>query len=450
MQALNNYTYKNILRLSVPLIFGGVAQTIINITDTIFLGRINNIYLGAIAIAGLYYVSFFMLCYGFSIGTQILIARFDGEKNNEKISITFRYSLYVLLLLAFIMYVLLFFVSPYLLPFFIHSKNVLNASIDYIDYRAPGIFFACIILQIRAFYTGISQTKIIFYLTFIAAVLNVILNFALVYGYWGFPRLEMKGAALASTISEAVAAVVAILYLFFRKDHLKYQLLKIKSWNKSLFHELKNISSPLMLQVYISLASWFIFFLIVEKMGETELALSNLVRNNYMILMIPLMGFATATNTIVSNLIGANKVNEILPVIKKIIILSVSVSFLLAVVNLLFINYSLQIFTNDISLINKTLPTIWIISGSMLLFAGVYIFLSAVSGSGDTKSSLFIEIITLVFYLFASWLLAVNLKASIEVVWSVEYVYFTIMGYLSYRVVKYKIKHNKFSLNELP
>jgi len=80
----NSFSYKQIWKISYPLILGGVAQTIINISDTIFLGRLNEIALGASAIAGLYYVTFFMLGVGFSIGTQIIIARINGEKNMLK------------------------------------------------------------------------------------------------------------------------------------------------------------------------------------------------------------------------------------------------------------------------------------------------------------------------------------------------------------------------------
>jgi Na+-driven multidrug efflux pump len=86
----------------------------------------------------------------------------------------------------------------------------------------------------------------------------------------------------------------------------------------------------------------------------------------------------------------------------------------------------------------QTIPSIYVISGSMMVFSVVYIYLSAVSGSGFTKESLYIEILTLIFYLFATWLAAIYLKLSIEWVWSVEYVYFAAMGTMSLLFLKSK------------
>ena len=73
-----------------------------------------------------------------------------------------------------------------------------------------------------------------------------------------------------------------------------------------------------MLQSFLSLSSWFIFFIIIEKLGERELAISHIIRSIYMVLMIPLFGFSSATNTLVSNLIGQGRSGQVLMLIKKV------------------------------------------------------------------------------------------------------------------------------------
>jgi putative MATE family efflux protein len=284
---------------------------------------------------------------------------------------------------------------------------------------------------VRAFFTGISQTKVVFYTTVISAGANVFLNYILVFGNFGFPKMEIEGSALASSLSELLAAIFALIYTLNSSARIKYSVFKFLKPKLEILKELFNLSAPLMLQVYISLCSWFAFFLIIEKIGSRELALSNLVRNVYMILMIPLMGFSSATNTIVSNLVGKEKKEFIFIVINRIIKLSVLFSLALVVINFFFIEYILNVFTNDKMLILQTIPSIYVVSV-------VYIYLSAVSGSGSTKESLYIEIFTLIFYLFATWLAAIYLRLSIEWVWSVEYVYFLAMGIMSFAFLKRK------------
>jgi Na+-driven multidrug efflux pump len=95
-----DFGHAHIWRVAYPLVLGGVAQVVINGTDTAFLGRIGEIAMGAAAIAGLYYVTFFMLGLGFGIGTQILVARHEGENNPNEVRNTMQQSLFFLGALA--------------------------------------------------------------------------------------------------------------------------------------------------------------------------------------------------------------------------------------------------------------------------------------------------------------------------------------------------------------
>ncbi len=432
----NSFSYKQIWKISYPLILGGVAQTIINVSDTIFLGRLNEIALGASAIAGLYYVTFFMLGVGFSIGTQIIIARINGEKKYVEIGKVLAHSFIFMMLLAIVLFVIMFFGSNYFLQNLVQSKSVLLASIEFIRYRSIGIFAGFIVLVARSFFSGIGTTKMIGYTTFISASFNIIFNYLLVFGNYGFPKMEIAGSGLASSLAECIAALFAIIY-FIRYGNLKkYDINQKIKYNPTIFIDLIKTSIPLMIQVFIALWSWFVFFLIVEKMGERQLAISNLTRNIYMLLMICLMGFSNATNTIISNLLGQKKHNELFKVLSKIIILSAATTLFVVILNLFFCQYTLLIFTNNQEIINQTFGCIYVISGSTIFFSISYILLSAVSGSGSTVATLVIEVVTLFFYLIATYLFAIKFKTSIELVWCTEYVYFMIMGVISYLFLK--------------
>ena len=126
-------TYKSIWNISYPIILGGIAQTVVNVTDTAFLGRVSEVALGASAIAGLFYVTVFMLGLGFSIGTQIIVARHDGEKNHSEIGKVLDHSIYFMLPLAIILFLFLKICSPFVLSYFVKSPEVLQSSIIYID-----------------------------------------------------------------------------------------------------------------------------------------------------------------------------------------------------------------------------------------------------------------------------------------------------------------------------
>jgi Na+-driven multidrug efflux pump len=275
------------------------------------------------------------------------------------------------------------------------------------------------------------------------AVFNIIFNYIFVFGHFGAPRMEIAGSALASVLAEIIAGIFAIVYMFKTIDIEKYQVFKFHAFDYSNLKDVLQIAAPVMLQMFISLSSWFIFFMIVEQMGERPLAISNLIRNAYMILMIPLIGLSSATNTLVSTLIGQKRYHEVFEMIKKIILMSFVLTLLSMLINVALANYTFGIFTNDLSLIQASIPSLYVISGSLMLFSIAAILLSSVSGSGNTPMSLIIEIITIIFYLFATWLVGVKWQLTIEWVWSVEYVYFIFMGGLSLLYLR-KAKRNNF------
>lgn len=433
--------YKHIWSISYPIILGGVAQTVISITDSAFLGRISEVALGASAIAGLLYVTFMMLGYGFGIGVQIIIARLNGEKKYHEMGNVLDHSLYFLLSLSFILFGAIYWGGSFILKHFVQSQGILEASTSFIKIRSFAIFFSSFVFVIRGFFTGIAQTKIVLYTTGIVAILNIIFNYLFVFGNLGFPRMEVAGSALASTLAEFFAAIFALVYTFKTVDLKKYQLFTFHKFNFAYLKDVLITAAPVMLQMFISLSAWFIFFMIIEQMGERSLAISNIIRNAYMILMIPLMGFSSATNTLVSTLIGEGKYDEVFVMIKKISILS----FCVTLAFMLLLNIApalmLSIFTNDASLVEATIPSLHVVDGSLLMFSVSAILLSAVSGSGNTAMSLCIEIVTIAFYLFATYLIAIKWQLTIEWVWSVEYVYFLFMGSISMLYIWYARKN---------
>jgi putative MATE family efflux protein len=435
-------TYSHIWKISWPIILGGVAQTVINITDSAFLGRVSEAALGAAAIGGLLYVTLMMLGYGFCIGTQIIIARMDGESNQSGMGRIIDHSNFFVLLMAVIAFLILKIGGLALLREFVQSPDVLKASEEYLSFRSFGVFFSFLLFSLRSFFVGISRTKIITYTTAIMAAGNFVLNYALIFGKWGLPEMGAAGAGLASTLSEVLAFLFIVFYTFHQVDIQKYSLFRFHRIQWSILAEILRLAVPVMFQMFIALSSWFIFFMIVEQMGERPLAISNLIRNGYMILMIPLQGLSSATNTLVSNLIGQGRTGKVFTLIGRICTISFLFTLAIMITGVAFPRLLIGIFTNDAELIQATIPSLYVISGALMLFSVAAILLSSVSGIGKTFASMVIETITITMYLIATYMAAIHWKLSIEWVWSVEYVYFSSVSLFSLLYLLHKRKKN--------
>lgn len=429
-------SYNHIWKISLPIILSLIAQNVVNVTDTAFLGRVGEVELGASAIAGLFYISIFMLGFGFGIGGQILIARRNGERNFSDIGRITDNSLYFLFGLGLLLFILVKFFSPVILRPLIASDDIYRASIDFLQFRIYGIFFAFGNVLLRAFFIGTTSTKVLTYNALIMAGANVFLDYALIFGNFGFPQMGIKGAALASSISEAISAVFFFSYTIYMVDLKKYNLLRFARFEWKVVKTTLDISFSVMLQYFLSLAGWFAFFMIIEKMGERSLAISNIVRSAYIVLMIPVFAFGSITNSLVSNLIGEGKSDFVIPVIKKVAILNFALIGSVVLISAFIPRTLISIYTSDPELITQTVPTFYVVMSALVMFSFASILFNGVSGTANTATALWIELATIIIYLAVAWMLAVKLQLSIELVWTSEYIYFLVMSILSYLYLK--------------
>ena len=364
----NTPSIKKIWNISWPIMISLLAQNIVNVTDTAFLGHVGAVELGASAIGGLFYITLFMVAYGFTTGVQILIARRNGEKDYPAIGSIFENGFYFLGISSILITTLIVFFGPQLLKPFIASADVFNASTVFLKYRIFGLFFASSALLFRSFYTGIAFTKYISISAAIMAGINVFLAYGLIFGKLGFPEMGIAGAGLASSISE-VCAMLFFFAITARKAHLaKYKLFAFVKPDFSIIKSTLDVSLYIMIQFVLSHAVWFGFFLMIEKMGETSLAVSNIIRSIYMLLMIPAWAMSSATSSIVSNTIGEGFSSQVIPTIKKVLVLSMGVMLVISVLAAFIPGFMISIYTNDSNLLERSVASYYIILGAVFLF----------------------------------------------------------------------------------
>ena len=138
------YGYKNIWKVAGPILLGMVIQQLIGVTDVVFLGRVGQAELGASAIAGLYYITIYMLGVGFGVGVQILIAGLNGRGHYHRIAPVFYQAMGLMLGFAAAAIAVSYLLTPWALPLLISSPRVLAAARDYLYFRVWGFVLSLI------------------------------------------------------------------------------------------------------------------------------------------------------------------------------------------------------------------------------------------------------------------------------------------------------------------
>ena len=273
------YTNKQIWSVSYPILLSLLAQNVINVTDTAFLGHVSEVALGASAMGGLFYICIFTIAFGFSTGSQIVIARRNGEGRYSDVGPVMIQGVMFLLLIAILMFGFTKAFGGNIMRLLVSSESIYEGTMEFLDWRIYGFFFSFISVMFRALYIGITRTKVLTINAVVMALTNVILDYALIFGKFGFPQLGIAGAAIGSSLAELVSAIFFIIYTWKRIDCKKYALNILPKFQSRTLKRILNVSVWTMIQNFVSLSTWFMFFLFVEHLGERSLAIANIIRN---------------------------------------------------------------------------------------------------------------------------------------------------------------------------
>ncbi len=433
------YSYKKITAVTLPILLSMLMEHLIGMTDTAFLGRVSEVALGASALGMVYFLAFFVLGTGFSFGAQIIIARRNGEKNFERIGEIFYASGFFLILLSLLLVVLIKAFSPSVMPYLVQSPDICRATCEYLDYRTYGLVFAFGAAIFRAFFVGIAQTKILTYSSLAMVLSNIVLNYGLIFGKYGLPQMGIAGAALASSISEAISFGCYLLYTLKYVDLKKYgfKISAAAAFNPAILKNVFSVSFWMMLQPFLAVGVWFFFFVAVEHLGERSLAVINLARTLSALPFIIIHAIATSANSLVSNLIGEGKSSQVWRLINKLLLAGLLCVTPLIAFYALCPELSVRIFTDSSDLIRDSVNVTYIMCIASFIQIIAFILFNAVSGTGAIKMTVAIETLNLVLYAIFVWFVIIKSRPSPAVAWSAEIMYQGVTAVLSFLFLFY-------------
>lgn len=423
---------KNLFNITYPIFLTLLAQNLINVTNTAFLGRVGEVELGASAIGGVFYFAIYMIGFGFSQGAQILIGRRNGEKNFSQIGPIFNNGLLFNFLISLVIFGCSVKGVPHIMKLLVSSEHVYKASIAYLDWRIYGFFFSFINVIFRGLYVGITQTRVLTVSAVLMAITNIVFDYLLIFGSFGFPRLGIEGAGISSVIAELVTLFYLIWHTIYRTDMKLYGLFEFRKVEIKTILSILDLSIFIMFQYFISISTWFMFFIFIERMGERPLAVTNIGRSLYTLLMIPGSALSTTVNTLVSNLIGAGRKEEVLPFIKRVVGIALLLVIPVLALTFLFPQLFARVYTDNPGLIAACVPVMRVVSVAMIFCAVGNIIFNGISGTGNTRTAFAIEFLTLFFYLSYVYYTTIIHPSHVAVVWMSEFVYWTIIGGLGY------------------
>lgn len=413
---------KQILSIALPITLAILVPQLNLLVNSIFLGHLSNQALGNAGITGVFYLIFAVAGHGLNSSMQSVFSGYAGSGNPEAFKTVLSQGIRISLQLSAFFILFTWLIAPFILQE-VSSPDAFPMEMSFLRIRILGLPFLFLFQMGNSFLISSLNSRFLMIGFVFEALINVLFDYLLIFGKMGFPQMGFNGAAVASVIAECTGMIVVFAVIYMTGLKKKYNLLKSFSYEDGISKEIKKIALPLIMQFIISLTTWLIFFLLIESKGPVAKAVSNTMRNVFGLAGVFIWAFAGTSNTMVSNLIGQDKKEMVIPVVKKISLWSLGLCMLMICFLNLFPVTFFSLFGQDETFLAEGIPVIRMVSLGMIFMSISNIWLNAVTGTGNTRINLQIEIVSIFLYLIYTWYFMKIHYISLSVAWSNEFVY---------------------------
>jgi MATE family multidrug resistance protein len=420
---------REVLRLATPVTLGMLTFTLLSVVDTAMLGRLGAVPLAAAGVAGVLFFSVVFPVSGISVGVQALTARRFGEENETECGQVLNTGVALCLTLGVPLVIAAPWLARIIAPLTSNDPEVLDAGTVYLHYRFLGAAFMLLNFTARGFFAGIGKTRHQLNGSALITAVNVLLDYLLIFGHAGFPRLGIQGAAIASTIALGIgtvyyAGVIALAPSYRRRFAAFRPPWFVASWLRPIVR----LSIPVFAQRLFSNGAWSIFFLIIARIGTIELAATNVIRSIYHLTIMIAVGLGTAAAALVGQNLGAERPERAEQLAWEAVRLA---SWSMAIVGILFLavpGWVFRIYTHDAAVTDVgRLPLMAL--GFVQAFAGIALVLSqALQGAGNTRYVMVVEFVCVACYLPTVYFLGLRTPLGLLGAWTGEYVYWLLLA----------------------
>ncbi|WP_179345650.1 MATE family efflux transporter [Winogradskyella ursingii] len=393
---LSDYTkeFKYNLKLASPVILGMLGHTFVSFVDNVMVGQLGAAELAAVSLGNSFIFIAMSLGIGFSTAITPLVAEADTEKNFAKGKSVFKHGLFLCTVLGLLLFVLLLFAKP-LMYVMDQPEEVVELAIPYLDLVAFSLVPLIVFQAFKQFSDGLSLTKYPMYATIVANVINVAINYVLIFGKFGFPEMGIVGAAVGTLISRFVM-LFHLWWLLAKREKSKAFVTNIKFFQlgKQPLKKLTNLGLPSAMQMFFEVAIFTAAIWLSGTLGANPQAANQIALNLSSMTFMVAMGLSVAAMIRVGNQKGLKDFRALKRIAESIFLVGFFFAAIFALLFVIFHQYLPELYVNLDDPINAVDTTEVVqIAATLLLAAAVFqisdslqvIALGALRGLQDVK-----------------------------------------------------------------
>lgn len=343
---------------------GSLGHLMVGLIDDIMVGRLGPVELAATSLGNSLIFIALSIGIGFSFAITPLIAESDSEEDEKRGRLIFQHGLVLTTIMGIAMFAMLLFIKP-ILYHLDQPEEVVILAVPYYEIVALSMIPLMIFQGFKQFTDGLSQTKYAMYATIVANIINVILNFALIYGIWIFPRLEIVGAAIGTLISRV--AMVFFIYIVLMKKQkfaIYMERIKLEEIRKEILKKIVNLGFPTALQMLFEVGLFTASVLLAGTFGALPQAANQIALKLASTTFMLAVGVGVAATVRVGNQKGLKNFVELRRIAFSNFFLVFIIMFIFSIGFILLKDILPLGFTDNLEVIG--------IASSLLIIAGLF------------------------------------------------------------------------------
>jgi len=401
---LKTYTkeFRYNLKLAYPVMLGMIGHTLVSFIDNIMVGQLGTAELAAVSLGNSFLFIAMSLGIGFSTAITPLVAEADGERNIEKGKQIFNHGLFLCTALGIFLFLMILAIKP-LMYHMDQPEEVVRYAMPYLDLVAFSLIPLIMFQAFKQFADGLSQTKYAMWATILANVINVVLNYLLIFGKFGFPQLGIVGAAIGTLISRVIMLLFMWLLLRTKEKFKPYiERFSFSAIKKSILKKIIDLGFPSALQMLFEVAIFTAAIWLSGALGKNPQAANQIALNLSSMTFMIAMGLGVAAMIRVGNQKGVQNFAELRRIAISIFFLTVLLDIIFAILFMVFNTDLPRIYVDEHDVVNR-LDNFEVISiaAKLLLVAAVFqisdglqvVVLGALRGLQDVNIPTFITFI---------------------------------------------------------
>lgn len=380
-----------LLKIALPLMAGNLVQTLYNLTDAFFLGKLGKAELSAPTIA--FPIIFFLILFGIglSMAGTTLIAQAKGRGDDERVDFYVGQATSLMIIVSCVMACAGILLAKPLLILLQTPVNVFAFTFDYMIIIFTGLPFMFGFLILQSTMQGIGRTVVPLVLQVFTVALNVALDPLLIFGVGPFPAMSVRGAAVATVIARGIGSMVAFVLLLRGRYGLRLRREHMRLDGKTVRLFLR-IGLPSSFGQAVSALGFTVLQGIVNSFGTAVIAAFGVGNRLISLFNMPAMGISRATTTLVGQNLGARDVDNAKATIRLSIL--INQAFLIPCMILVFFygNEFVRFFVNDPETIRYGAQLFRVVAPSVVFFGFFHATTGALQGAGDTRPVMYLNI----------------------------------------------------------